>query len=128
MFHLGLRKPRANDLEMQIIENTSDPLFQCLFPPPCRGHCLHAGTPCFRYAYLQAGGVRQSCCPAAPPEGGPQGDSDFVQTTRNPAQQAVFKSLGCSYLDFDGSKRYGPAVPVGCQCDLMAVSGSNRRE
>lgn len=115
MLHLGLRKPRANDLEMQIIENTSDPSFHDSFPPPCRGHCLHAGIPSLRYAYLQRGGVRQSCCPAAPLEGGPQGDSDFLQATRNPAEQAAFKSLGCSYLDLDGSKRYGPAVPVGCQ-------------
>jgi len=138
MLHLGLRKPRANELGMQIIENTLDPLFHDSFPPPCRGHCLHAGTPSFRYAYLRRYGCGKAAAPPHPRREDPQGDSDFLQATRNPAvcperpgrlkpgslalpcdcamgegisiskEHAAFKSLGCS---------------GGCQCDLMRSVG-----
>lgn len=46
MLYLGLRKPRANNLEMQIIENTGDPSFHNAFPPalprslPASGHSI----------------------------------------------------------------------------------------
>ena len=71
MLHLGLRKPRANDLEMQVIENTADPSFHSAFPPalprslPASGHSILQVTRVSR-----AGGVRQNCCPATPPAGG----------------------------------------------------------
>ena len=86
MLHLEFCKQRANDFEMQTHENTGDSSFHNSFLPPCRGHCLHPGTPFFRFSGTHAPGGRGAAevLPRHTPEGeGPHGDSDFIQAIRN---------------------------------------------
>jgi len=86
MLHLGLRKPRANDLEMQVVENTADLSFHNAFPPalprslPASGHSI----PQLRISLGRKGCGRTAAPPHLRRED-PQGDSDFLQATRNPA-------------------------------------------
>jgi hypothetical protein len=79
MSSLGLRKPRANDLEMQIIENTADPSFHNAFQPalprslPASGHCILE----VRVSFRQEGCGRTAAC-HTPWREDPQGDSEFL--------------------------------------------------